>query len=276
VKKAALVITTYNNPKYLGLCLSSFSNQTSHDFDIFVADDGSKEDTRAKIEELRPTLGRPLQHFWQPDTGYNKSAINNEVFRKLGSYDVVICVDHDIIAHHRFIEDHLAAHAGGSRVVFMGRRVELGPDLTARINEENVTSFNSRPGARLLWSALKGDTLRASRAFRIGSTTLRSLLGRDRVADLLGSNFSVSRELLYEVNGYNEDYKAYWGEDGDLFIRLRNTGAELKGSKSLAIQFHLDHKRLEPSAENQRRYAELLSNREYRRCENGIVKSAKA
>ena len=36
--RAAVVVTTYNNPKYLGICLKSFSNQTCRDFDIFHFD----------------------------------------------------------------------------------------------------------------------------------------------------------------------------------------------------------------------------------------------
>lgn len=268
---AALVVTTYNNPRVLGICLKSLSNQSSKDFDVFIADDGSTDETKRKIESLRPALGRPLQHFWHPDTGYNKSKINNTVFRELGAYRVVICIDHDVIAHRRFIEDHLAAHAGEERLCFMGRRVDLGPALSARIDEGNVLDFNRGLRPELLWSGIQRDSVNVLRAIRIGNPWLRRLLKRDSVPDLLGSNFSVSRELLFEVNGYNEDYRAYWGEDGDLFVRLRNSGAKLTGSKSLAIQFHLHHPRLEPSAEHQRRYAEILADPTYRRCEHGIA-----
>lgn len=276
---AALVVTTYNNPRYLGVCLASFANQTSEDFDVFIADDGSKDETRAKIAELGSRLKRPVTHVWHPDDGYRKTLINNEVFRRLGDssesqrYRVVICVDHDTIAHRRFIEDHLAAHAGRERACFMGRRVELGPKLSAAITEENVGRFNRGMGLSLLSSGLSGDTRNWGRSVRIRNPRLRRWLGRDDVPDLLGSNFSVSRALLFEVNGYNEDYRAYWGEDGDLFVRLRNVGAALFGSKSLAIQYHLDHRRLEPSEEHRARYRELLLDTTYRRCANGIAKA---
>jgi len=156
----------------------------------------------------------------------------------------------------------------------MGRRVELGPKLSATLDENSVLDFNRSRGLQLVWSGLTGDTHAWLRGYRIGNERLRALLGRDNVPDLLGSNFSVSVELLREVNGYDEDYEAYWGEDGDLFIRLRNAGARLFGSKSLAIQFHLDHPRLEPKPEHQARYQEALGNRDYRRCRNGIVREA--
>jgi hypothetical protein len=100
---------------------------------------------------------------------------------------------------------------------------------------------------------------------------LRRILGRDKVPDLLGSNFSISNRLLRRVNGYNEEYKHYWGEDGDLFVRVRNSGAEIIGSRSLAVQYHLFHKMLMPDPVAVKNYYEvLLHNKEYARCDQGI------
>jgi GT2 family glycosyltransferase len=271
--RAALVITTYNNPKYLGICLRSFTNQSSSDFDIFVADDGSKEETRKKIASYQPYFSNRIKHFWHKDDGYQKSVINNEVFKSLSdAYDIIISVDHDIIAHHRFVEDHIRIHENHERALFMGRRVELGPEISAKITEESVTDFNRGFNRRLFFSGLKGDSHATMRALRIKNPLLQKLFKRNRVPDLLGSNFSVTRDLMLEVNGYNEDFKSYWGEDGDLFIRLRNVGAKLVGLKGFAIQYHLDHTRLEPNPESQARYEKLLDDKTYVRCKNGIVK----
>jgi GT2 family glycosyltransferase len=275
--RAALVITTYNNPKYLGICLKSFTNQTSQDFDIFIADDGSTPETKKKIEQLRPSFFGSIKHVWHPDQGYRKSIINNLVFREITqaspAYDIIICVDHDIIAHHRFVEDHLTIHERHPNALFMGRRVELGPEITAKLNEENVLDFNRGFGRGLFLSGLKRDSHGAMRGIRIKSPLLQKLFKRNRVPDLLGSNFSVTSELMEQVNGYNEDFQSYWGEDGDLFVRLRNHGAKIVGLKGFAIQYHLDHPRLEPDKNSQTRYAKLLDDQSYVRCKNGITKS---
>ena len=270
--RAAVVVTTYNNPKFLALCLRSFTNQSCADFDLFIADDGSREETRATIDRLRPDFQCAVKHLWHEDQGYRKSEINNEVFRNLREYPVILCVDHDVIVHQKFVEDHLSVHRSEKRVCFMGRRVELGPKITRTIGEDNVCGFNRGFSRALLTSGLSGDSRGMLRGLRIASPFLRRALGRDRVPDLLGSNFSVAAELLFQVNGYNEDYRSYWGEDGDLFIRLRNSGARLLGSKSIAIQYHLDHPRLDPDQVSQQRYQELLKDASYRRCRNGIVK----
>ena len=277
--KTALVLTTYNSPRSLGICLKSFANQTRKDFDIHIADDGSTEETRAKIDSLRPLFTQSIRHHWHADEGYRKAKINNDVFRELGEYDVVICVDADTIADHRFVEDHLAIHEGANiafarRMMFMGRRIDLGPWLTQRVTEGNVLAWNSAifpPG--LLASYLKGETANLARAVRVTNPLLQKLIRRDHVGDLLGSNYSISRELLWEVNGYDEDFKSYWGEDGDLFVRVRNSGAKLVGLKSYALQYHLHHKRLEPKREHEEIYEERLRNPGYRRCANGIFKA---
>lgn len=272
MKRAALVITTYNNPRFLGICLKSFENQTTDGFDIYIADDGSGPETREKIESFRAVFGKRLHHHWQEDTGYNKSRINNAVFKAARDYPVTICVDGDTIAHRRFIEDHLSQHRDEDNLLFMGRRVELGPEITAWLSEENVTRFNRGLSGRLLRSGLKGDSRNFMRAMRIGPAPLRALLGRERVDDLLGSNYSISTGLLHRINGYNEDFRAYWGEDGDLFVRARNAGACLRGSKAVAIQYHMDHPRLEPDPVHVELYQKLLKDFSYLRCANGIEK----
>jgi glycosyltransferase involved in cell wall biosynthesis len=276
--RAAVVISTYNNPKFLGLCLKSFANQSVKDFDIFIADDGSDEKTKQKIDSLRHLFKCKVEHVWHPDEGYRKATINNIVFKKLASYPVTICVDGDVVCNWRFVEDHLIVHQKIKRACVMGRRVDLSSKVTSGINEENVFDFNRgtdlKQLATLFLDGIHGNTKNVMRSFRINNPILRNLFGRNKVSDLLGSNFSVATSLLLEVNGYNEDFKSYWGEDGDLFIRLRNIGAKLVGLKSLAVQFHLDHPRLNPNPESQKRYLSLLNDFEYRRCTNGILKES--
>ena len=276
MKRAAVVIVTYNNPAFLGICLASYKNQSYSNFEIFIADDGSKEETKAKIDQYRRILPQPITHFWHPDVGYRKAQIVNHVWRSLDSkeFPVVINVDHDTVAHRRFVEDHVVQHQSTDNLLFMGRRVNLGPLVTQTYSEGNVARLNHGLPWRLIKAALLKDVEDPNRGIRIGSEWLRRLLGRNKVPDLLGSNFSISNELLRRVNGYNEEYKHYWGEDGDLFVRVRNSGAEIAGSRSVAIQYHLYHKMLTPDpAAMDNYYKVLLPCRDYKFCAQGITGS---
>ena len=276
-RSIAVVVTTYNNPRSLELCLLSFLNQTAQNFEVFVADDGSGDETRDLLQKLKQECWFPIYHIWHPDQGYRKAKINNTVFRQLDPdrYPVVLCIDHDVIVHHRFVEDHYRAHEreGFDPLLFMGRRVDLSPEMTARITPENVDHFNRGLTFDLWKSGLRGETRNVLRSVRLdGPAWLLKCLKRDRVQDLLGSNFSISTRVMFEVNGYNEDFQSYWGEDGDLFVRVRNSGVRHYGIIGYAIQWHLYHRRLEETAEHVEAYRRLLQDREYRVCKNGIRK----
>lgn len=276
-KQVAVVITTYNNPKSLEICLLSFQNQTYQNFEIFIADDGSKDETRDLILKLKRELPYPIYHHWHPDQGYRKAKINNAVFKQISpeQFPVIIGIDHDVFVHNRFVEDHYRAHAkvSFSPFLFMGRRVDLSPSLSQKVTPENVTDFNRGLSWDFLLSGLKGETKNVLRSIRLNAPkSVLHLLKRDRVFDLLGSNFSISTESMLAVNGYNEDYQSYWGEDGDLFVRIRNRKIPHYGVIGLAVQWHLFHKRLEETDEHVKKYEELLKDESYVRCKNGILK----
>lgn len=276
MKRAAVVIVTYNNPVFLGICLASYRNQSYRDFSIFIADDGSTAETRAKIDEYRKVLPQPITHVWHPDSGYRKAQIVNRVWALLdpAEFPVVINVDHDTIAHRRFVEDHVRAGEKSDNRLFMGRRVDLGPRISATYSEENVTGLNHGFPLRLIRAAFQGDVEGENRGLRIGTAWLRQIFGRNKVPDLLGSNYSISNNLLRKINGYNEAYKHYWGEDGDLFVRARNGGASIAGSRNVAVQYHLYHKMLTPDPVAMENYYQvLLRDRKYKFCEQGITGS---
>jgi glycosyltransferase involved in cell wall biosynthesis len=275
--RVAVVVTTYNNPRSLELCLLSLRDQTFQDFEVHIADDGSGDETRELLLRLKRELPIEIYHHWHPDEGYRKAKINNSVFRDLNrsKIGVVVCIDHDVILHHRFIEDHFRAHQreGFRPLMFMGRRVDLGPRVSVKINPQNIFQFQRGLGPTLVASGLCGETKNILRSVRIdGPPWLLKLLKRDRVYDLLGSNYSIDLNTLIEVNGYNEDYKSYWGEDGDLFVRVRNKGVKFFGVIGYAVQWHIFHERLKETPEHVKEYQLLLANKSYVECKNGILK----
>lgn len=278
-KTMAIVITTYNNPKSLELCLSSLLNQTYQNFEVYIADDGSKDETRDLILRMKRECWFPIYHIWQPDDGYRKAKINNTVFRQIdpAKFPVLICLDHDVVVHYRFVEDHYRAHEkeAFAPLLFMGRRVDLSPEMTEMLNPSNVNEFNRGLSLDLLKSGLKGETKSIFRSVRIaGPKWLLHAFKRDRVWDLLGSNFSVSTQVMIDVNGYNEEFKSYWGEDGDLFVRIRNSKVKIQGLIGYAVQWHLYHRRLSETPEHVEMYRALLNDLEYVKCQKGIQKIA--
>lgn len=73
----SLLISTYNWPAALDLCLNSIRSQTLYPTEVIIADDGSKEETRALIDEFKKRF---------PGTYYSRMA---------GGYRVPACSDQE-------------------------------------------------------------------------------------------------------------------------------------------------------------------------------------
>ncbi|MEO6459024.1 MAG: glycosyltransferase [Bdellovibrionota bacterium] len=269
--KASVILATYNQPAKLAASLYSLSKQSEKDFEIVIADDGSRDETRRLIEEFRRVSRTELVHEWQDDEGFRKARILNASIRKARSTKLVF-MDGDTFAHKDFIKDHLEALETAD--VFLGRRVMLGPDASRMV--ENDPSLMGTPEFWILAIAStffkKTPTKHLNRGLRLPAW-LRSFLKYDRVPDLIGCNFSATKAALLKVNGFDEAHVGYGNEDGDLYIRLRNSGARIAGSKCYAVQWHLWHQErsFKPGAETL--YNERLANdRSSVSCSDGLEK----
>lgn len=66
-----VIISTYNNPKWLEKTLWGYMCQSRPADEIIVADDGSGPETKALIEAYMGKL--PLSHVWHEDKGFRKT-----------------------------------------------------------------------------------------------------------------------------------------------------------------------------------------------------------
>lgn len=261
----SVMITSYNQAKSLRLLFASLERQTHQKFEVILADDGSHDETLILSQEVRKF---PIRYVTQEDLGYRKSRILNQGIQ-IAQSEYLIFLDADVILEKHFIEDHLSLRKRGSFVC--GRRVDLGPVLSSQVSVESVNQgFFDRLNWRLIGSHLKGDTVELKRALRVKNSWIRNLLGYQRHLDILGSNFSVWKSDLIEINGFNEALESYWGEDGDLYIRLRNAGKVSINAKGLCIQYHVYHQRREPNLQTMVEYQQLLQNKEYKWALKGL------
>ena len=133
----------------------------------------------------------------------------------------------------------------------------------------------------LVWDAIAGGEIKSRKveeAIRIENSLVRMLLHRDRITDdgVWGCNFSLYKDLFYEINGCDEDFLDGSIEDNDLGIRVLNAGKRVRSVRNYAIIFHLWHKS-SWSFENEKYQHNLaimqrrIENKE-KFCLNGIVK----
>jgi GT2 family glycosyltransferase len=274
--KVSAIVPTYNRPQALLLCLRSLLLQSRLPDEVLVADDGSRSDTLEAIEGFRAGERPPfaIKHIWQEDDGFRKPRILNETVRN-ASGDYLVFIDGDCMAQRHFIRSHL--QAAEPRAILGGKRVEIGQDLTACLLKEQTPITNL--SFRLLLNAMMHKSRKVEEAVRIPSDWLRRVAGRDRITDdgIWGCNFSLSRELFYEINGCDEAFLDGSIEDNDLGIRVLNAGGKVKSVRSLAIVFHLWHPTTwsftnEKYLHNRRILEQRIALKEAR-CRDGIVKA---
>lgn len=237
----SLLITTYNWPAALCLCLVSIRNQSVLPNEIIIADDGSRDDTRTLIEKETKNFPVPIIHVWQADEGFQLSKIRNKGIAK-ASYDYIIQIDGDVTLHPHFIRDHLSF--AQSKTFVSGSRVFLS-------SAQSTMLFNKSRDVSTIHRIFLNNSLNS---LRIG--VLRNLLGTRYKNSgknkyyVKGCNMGYWRKDAIGVNGFNEAFVGWGPEDSEFAARLINHGIQKRFIKFGAVMYHLYHKEADRSREN--------------------------
>jgi len=226
--KVSLIISTYNWPQALELCLLSARDQTLLPDEILIADDGSRQETLQLISSFKNNLTIPLIHVWHEDKGFRKAiALNNAVKKSSGDY--IVQIDGDVILDAHFIQDHIAS--AEEQVFLRGTRALLSPDKTKKLIDEKKIELNVFSSGVLN----RNNALRSSLLRKAGAR--KEMSGRS----VRGSNLSYWKSDFIKVNGYNNDLTGWGHEDEELATRFINNNIVKKIIKLCAVQYHLHH-----------------------------------
>lgn len=257
--KVTLIVSTYNRPDALVLCLESIFRQTVLPGEIIIGDDGSKQETVDVIREYQKKSPVPLIHIWQEDNGFQLAKARNKCIAR-ACYEYIVQVDGDLVLHEHFIEDHLLFAERGYYV--KGGRVNIDNRLTTRLCSERRyvrLGFFSRGLMRRI-NAIHCLPL------------ARYLAVRRKTAPGLGCNMGFWREDAIKVNGYDEFYVGWGGEDYDFAIRMLHSGLQKKSLKFAGIVFHLWHNDLYMDNQDKNfSYYHAVENSASTWCEKGVA-----
>lgn len=228
----SLIISTYNWPGALQLCLNSTLRQSILPAEIIVADDGSDEETRKIINEFAATTSIPVKHVWHPDEGFQLAKIRNRAIAQVSS-PYIIQIDGDILLHPHFIKDHLHIRQRGYFVT--GSRVLLSKETSeGLIQNQSLEIDKYHKGTRNFLNMFRNSFLR-----EILSTRYK-ISGNNRFY-VKGCNMAFWNRDLVWVNGYNEAFTGWGKEDSEIAIRLMNSGIKKKFLKLGGVCYHLHH-----------------------------------
>jgi glycosyltransferase involved in cell wall biosynthesis len=236
--KASVIMSTYNAEAWLEKVIWGFGVQTERNFEIVIADDGSRDDTRLLIEKLRSETDIPIVHVWHEDNGFQKSQILNKAIVASGS-DYLIFTDGDCIPRMDFVEVHINRREPG--YFLSGGYFKLPMAISKAITRDDVEkqrcfdiNWLTRQGLPGSYKNIKFTASGLLEKFLNFITPTKPTWN--------GHNASGWKKDLMAINGFNQEMQ-YGGQDRELGERLFNSGLKSKQIRYSAICVHLDHAR---------------------------------
>lgn len=236
---ASVIISTYNQPRWLRLALLGWAAQDRRDFELVLADDGSRGETRELVDAMRPQLPYPLRHVWQEDDGFRKCRILNAAILA-SSGDYLVFSDGDCVPRADFLSQHLRLRE--PRRYLGGGYCKLPMPVSEAVTPEVIAT-----GLHCDLAWLKAQGLpRGKRSLKLWAKPG----WRERLLNAVtptqprwsGNNASGWKADLVAANGFDERM-TYGGEDLELGERLANAGITGKQVRFSAVCIHLDHPR---------------------------------
>lgn len=237
-KNISVIISTYNSPEWLKKVIWGYNTQTYRNFEMVIADDGSRQETIDMIDELRKEVFYPIIHVWHEDNGFQKSQILNKSILACTT-DYIMMSDGDCIPRTDFVEQHIKFREEG--YFLSGGYHKLPMDLSIKINKEDIysdkcfdVSWLKKNGMKTSFKNHKID------AYGVKSSVLNALTPTNPSWN--GHNASGWKSDILKINGFDERMQ-YGGQDRELGERLVNLGVKPKQIRYSTTCLHLDHKR---------------------------------
>ena len=235
----SVVVTTYNWPEALDRVLDSLSRQTLPDFEVIVADDGSRAPTEEMVRRWRPAFGARLKHVWQPDEGFRAGRVRN-LGAQAAKGEYLVFIDGDCLCLPRFLESHARQAERGWFAT--GRRAQVRESVTRLMLERRLAPYRL-PRWRLLLESPRWLQTRYAQLVTLPVDRIRRTRHVADVRKAESCNLAVWRKDFLRVAGFDERFEGFGCEDVDLCLRLLRSGLKRKSLEHLEPVLHLFHGR---------------------------------
>lgn len=236
-----VIVTTYNNPTALHFALLGLAGQSTQDFRVCIADDGSGPATRELVERWRDRIGTDrFRHVWHPDNGFAKNEILNKAIVSSNA-DYLVFIDGDCIASPTYIQRHFDLRRPCQFV--SGSLIRMPLDVNKLLTDELITS---KTIFQLNWLQAHGCVKRLGTWLKTASLPLALANVLELISPVKkvwnGCNSAGWRADLLKVNGFDEAMK-YGAEDVEMGVRLNNAGIQGRHNRYTAPLLHIEHAR---------------------------------
>lgn len=256
--KTTVIVTTYNRPAALELCLLALARQTVLPSEVIVADDGSKENTGELVARLKLSVPYVLKHVWQEDQGFRAAAVRNRAVSD-SEGDYLIFIDGDCLASKNFLANHIRLSEKGRFVT--GNRILLSEKYTLQLECRADVVPHWGLGAAV-FQRLFGNFNRVLPMLCLPGGAWRNMFLTKRWQGAKTCNLAAFRDDFVKINGFDERYEGWGHEDADLVVRFFSSGISRKDGRWGTVVFHLWHKENDRSLEleNRKKLDSIINN----------------
>lgn len=223
----SVIIPTYNRARNLAFCLESLTWQDEKAFEVIICDDGSSDNTREVAQSFKDRLN--LSYRYQEDLGFRAAEARN-LGLQAARGKLLIFLDSDIVVPPAFVRTHAATHAryGLAKIAvnsFVWRMLEEIEDDLGLPPAEYIPRHQD---------ILKPDSRTRYQLFERSDPVEETYF--------LDSNaFSIKREDLELVGGFDPEFVGWGHEDTELGYRIARYGFRLALVREGAEAYHIYH-----------------------------------
>lgn len=185
----------------------------------------------------------PLLLVQRPHRGASRSSqVRNNGVRALRDFRAdlagsrLVFLDGDCFPAHDCFEVH--ERLGSRADLVVGFRIDLTPEQTEQLDEAAIAA--GKPPASITTDQMAKLVAR-HRRYQRHAMLRRFGLGKAHKPKLLSANFSITWAMYDAINGFDEEYIGYGGEDDDFGRRVYRSGGRPAIGVADAIVYHLWH-----------------------------------
>ncbi|HDT1597189.1 TPA: glycosyltransferase [Escherichia coli] len=234
----SIVIPTYNRAKILAITLACLCNQkTIYDYEVIVADDGSKENIEEIVREFESLLN--IKYVRQKDYGYQLCAVRNLGLRA-AKYNYVAILDCDMAPNPLWVQSYMELLAVDDNVALIGPRkyIDISKhtylDFLSQkslINEIPEIITNNQVAGKVEQNKSvdwRIEHFKNTDNLRLCNTPFRFFSG---------GNVAFAKKWLFRAGWFDEEFTHWGGEDNEFGYRLYREGCYFRSVEG-AMAYH--------------------------------------
>jgi len=263
----SVIICFYERTQHLFRCLDSLEFNRDYFDEVVISDDGSSIETIDLVKSEIKKYPFKIKFVTRESSGFEVAASrNNGIRNSRGSY--LIFIDCDLALLAGSLEPHRKFSQRRKFLIGHCKYLDQKSSLKILSDEENISLRLVK-----LYDQIDGSNLLKLEKRQRKLNLLLSLRLASYKSQALGGHFSLFKEDIIRINGYDEKFKGWGAEDCDLGRRLVKSGCRGVPIQCSARSLHIWHPR-ESFSSNWQHASNIKyfnrNNIEYF-CKNGIM-----